>query len=122
MKTKQNIVKMLCCVLFAAASVMSVQASHRIGETFNYTICPGDTVTLTTREVVVYADSILYDTLIMAGVPEADSVFNQYVVNVHPRFLKQEYRELSNGDSLEWCDTVIYQAGTYERIYHSVHG
>ena len=113
---------MMCGVLLAAASVMNVHATHRIGETFNYTICPGDTVTLTTREVVVYADSILYDTLIMAGVPEPDSVFNQYVVNVHPRFLKQEFKELTQGESISWCDTVIDRAGTYERIYHSVHG
>ena len=105
-----------------AAAVMSGHATSSIGTTEHHKICQGDTIELTTRKVAIFSDTILYDTLIMAGDPEPDTIINVYDVNIYPPFIKTEYKELEVGKTIEWCDTVIDRAGTYERRYHSIHG
>ena len=119
---KKHLYRFFGCTLILAAAVMSGHATSSIGTTEHHKICPGDTITLTTRKVQVFSDTILYDTLIMAGTPEPDTIINVYDVNTYPPFDKTEYKELEAGKTIEWCDTVIDRAGTYVRRYQSKNG
>ncbi len=107
-------------VLLAAAAVMRVHAEDGIIETRHYKMCPGDAITIDTRQTPVYRDTILYDTLLVTD-PGADSII-RYVVNVFPSFLKNEERQLEAGSSFAWCDTTIATGGSYERIYKTQDG
>ena len=122
MKMKQTIVKLLGCLLIAVSAVTTAHATSSIGDDYDYKICQGDTITLSTRKIAVYADTILYDTIIKPGVTEQDTTLTRYVVNVYPPFMLTEYKELEIGKTIEWCDTTIDRAGTYERRYQDIHG
>lgn len=119
---KKNLYRLVSIALLLAAVITKGHATQQTGETYRYSICQGDHITLTTRNVEVSQDTILYDTIVVASVPEADSIFNVYEVNVYPTFLKTEYKRLEAGGSYEWQDTVIRSAGMYERVHHSLHG
>ena len=102
------------------AATTSALAENGIKETRNYTICPGDTMRLSTRSVVVYKPTTLYDTLLVAS-PTEDSII-AYVVNLYPHFEKDEYKRLQKGATYDWQDTTIADPGVYVRIYHSQEG
>ena len=119
---KKHLYRLLSCALLCTAAVVNLHATNRFGETHSFGICPGERITLSVREVVVTSDTILVDTLVYAGETENDSVFERYEVNVFPRYEKEEYKRISAEDSLEWQDTVLYDAGNYERTYHSFYG
>ena len=116
---KKHLYRLFGLLLLSAVGVHG-NAANGIIETKNYTICPGESITLTTRQFTAWSDTILYDTIIVAE-PTMDSIY-QYVVNVYPSFIKQEYHRLEQGDAIEWCDTIIDRAGTYEKVYYSIHG
>ena len=118
---KKYLYRMLsCALLVVAAAATSALAENGIKETREYTICPGDTMHLSTRQEVVYSSTILYDTLIVSS-PTEDSII-AYVVNVYPPFLKDEYKRLQKGTTYDWQDTTIADPGVYERVYHSLQG
>ena len=75
---------------------------------------------LSTRSVVVYKPTTLYDTLLVAS-PTEDSII-AYVVNLYPHFEKDEYKRLQKGATYDWQDTTIADPGVYVRIYHSQEG
>ena len=117
---KKYLYTILSCALLLFAATTSVHAEDGIKETRHYTICPGDTMRLGTRSVVVSEPTILYDTLIVNSTEE-DSII-AYVVNVYPPFVKDEYKRLQKGDSYVWQDTTIADPGVYVRIYHTSEG
>lgn len=119
MKMKQSIIHWLGCALFALSGTLSTHAANGIIETRKYQICPGDQITVSANQVVVTVDTILYDTLHVTD-PDADSVY-VYVVNVYPSFRKEESREIETGTGFEWRGLNITKAGTYERVYKTVH-
>ena len=121
MNMKKHLYRILSCVVLICAAV-SAQATLTINPTEHHKICPNDTVKLTTRQVKIYSDTILYDTVIHAAVPEADTIIYVYDVNVYPPFEKTEYKELEIGQTIAWCDTVVDRAGTYVRRFQSIHG
>ena len=82
----KNLYRIFSCALLLLAATTSALAENGIKETREYTICPGDTIHLSTRQEVVYSTTILYDTLIVSS-PTEDSII-AYVVNVYPPFLK----------------------------------
>ena len=114
---KKHLYRFLSCALLSLAAV-GAYAADGIIETRNYTICPGDTMKLSTRDVVVTAPTILYDTIIVAS-PDEDSIY-AYVVNLFPRFEKDEYRRLQEGESYEWQGQTITDPGLYVSIHHTV--
>ena len=116
---KKHLYRFLSCALLVLAA-LGAYAENGIKETRNYTICPGDTMKLSTRDVVVTAPTILYDTLIVATIEE-DSII-AYVVNLYPRFEKDEYRRLQKGESYEWQGLTITDPGVYVSIHHTVEG
>ena len=99
---------------------MTSNAANGIIETKTYELCPGGSITLGIRQITVWSDTIMYDTLLVAD-PAQDSIY-QYVVTVYPPFAKSESNRICIGDSIKWQDTVLYTAGVYERIYQSKHG
>ena len=107
-------------VIAASAVFSSYAAGDGIIETRNYTICPGDTIRIDTRQTKVYRDTVLYDTLQVTD-PGADSII-RYVVNVMPSYVKSEERLLEAGTSFTWCDQEITAGGDYERIYKTQDG
>ena len=111
---KKHLYKFLSCVLLIVAAT-SAYAENGIIETLNYKICPGDTITIDTRETVVYSDTILYDT-IRVEEPNQDSI-RRFIVNVYPPFLNLQERTLERGTSFEWRGLTIDKAGTYEKVY-----
>ena len=100
------IFRIISCAVVLFAVTFGSYATTRLGETKNYKICPGDKIKIDARETMVFSDTILFDTLVLATLPEPDSVINQYVVNVYPTFDKTEYRTLETGQIIEWCDTA----------------
>ena len=115
----------MSCALLLVAVVTSVSASMHIGVTQHYTICPGDTIDqLSTRKIQVWSDTIVYDTIITvaSNTINRDTLIQVYDVNMYPVFDQTDHRRILVGDSLEWRDTVLYEAGNYLRMYHSVHG
>ena len=116
----KNLYRILSCALLLLAATTSALAENGIKETRNYTICPGDTMRLSTRSVVVYKPTTLYDTLLVAS-PTEDSII-AYVVNLYPHFEKDEYKRLQKGATYDWQDTTIADPGVYVRIYHSQEG
>ena len=121
MHMKNHLYRILSCALLLFASTTSVLAENGIKETKYYTICPGDTIRLESERLVVITKStILYDTMHMTS-PDEDSII-AYVVNLYPRFEKDEYKRLQKGESYEWQGTTISDPGVYERIYYSQEG
>ena len=124
MKLHKNILRVLGGIVIAAAAVFSSYAAgDGIIETRDYSICPGDTITVTTgteRKVVVFKDTTWFDTIHVDD-PTADSLY-KYVVHVYPRYEFVEHKELETGQSLTWCGLTITQAGEYEKRFQSVHG
>ena len=110
---------MSCMLLVAASTSMGHAAGDGIIETKKYNICPGDTITIDAKQTRVFNDTIIRDTISVAD-PSEDSIY-VYVVNVYPSFSKTEEREIEKGTSFEWRGLTISQAGTYERVYKSVH-
>ena len=120
---KKKLYTILCGALLMLMASTSASATVTIGELKHYQLCPGDVINeLTTRQVVVYRDTIVYDTIVTVGVTGPDSVVTVYDVNVYPRFEKTEYKEIETGQTYIWCGTPITKAGTYERRYQSIHG
>ena len=109
-----------CALLVVATSTTSVYAENGIIETRMYTICPGDTIKMDTRQTVVHHDTILYDTIIVTN-PLQDSIY-KYVVNTYPAFEKEEFRDIESGTSFEWRGLTITKAGRYLRVYKSQNG
>ena len=116
---KKTIYRLLSCVLLAGASVFNLHAEGGIIDTLNYSICSGDTLQLDTRQTVVTSSTILFDT-IHGLIPTKDSI-HCYVVNVHPTFRQVDHREIVVGQTFEWCGMTIQSAGTYTKVYKSVH-
>ena len=115
----------LSCMLLLLAAVTNAYASFHVGETQSYKICPGDTIgQMSARGIQVWSDTIIYDTIITtpSGTLERDTLIQAYDVNVYPVFDKTEYNRINAGDSLVWCDTVLYETGYYERFLQSIHG
>ena len=118
---KNHLYRILSCALLLLASTTSVLAENGIRETRNFTICPGDTIRLESKRLVVISEpTILYDTMLVAS-PDEDSII-AYVVNLYPRFEKDEYKRLQKGATYDWQDTTIADPGVYTRIYHSQEG
>ena len=119
MKLRQQIVRTLGCGILLLASLMPSNAANGIIERKEYNVCPGDEITLTKRTVTVTQDTTLYDTIQVAS-PTMDSIY-MYVVNLYPAFSLVESREIEPGTSFEWHGLTITKAGTYERVYKTVH-
>ena len=122
---KNYLYRLTSCVLLVLAAVTNAYASFHVGETQSYKICPGDTIEqMGARKIQVWSDTIIYDTIITtpSGTLERDTMIQVYDVNVYPVFDQTEYKRINAGDSLVWRDTVLYEAGDYERIFHSIHG
>ena len=119
MKVRQQIVRTLGCGILLLASLMPSKAANGIIERKEYNVCPGDEITLTKRTVTVTQDTTLYDTIQVAS-PTMDSIY-VYVVNLYPAFSLVENREIEPGTSFEWHGLTITKAGTYERVYKTVH-
>ncbi|MBR6017779.1 MAG: hypothetical protein IK073_04095 [Paludibacteraceae bacterium] len=115
--------RILLSLLLLGMAVTGYAANGYI-DTLRYQVCAGDTLTITlinpSHELRVYNDTAWTDT-IHVGDPTADSI-HLYVVNILPRYEWTEYKRIHPGDSLAWHDTVLYQAGTYERFFRSVNG
>ena len=120
MNMRKNIVRVLWCVALLLASVLNIHAENGIIETRHYSLCSGDTISIDTRRTPVSRDTILYDTIRVTA-PDMDSIY-VYVVNVYPMMIHTAERLLEAGQEIAWCDTVLRTGGTYERIYHSIHG
>lgn len=109
-------------LFFCAICVASVQAYAEDGflGTKSYSICPGDTLTLTaSHEVQVYKDTVFFDT-IHVGDPSLDSI-TRYVVNLYPTYRQVEHREIVFGQTFSWCGETIHEPGTYTKVYKSAH-
>ncbi len=119
---KRYITRVVSIAMLLLSYAVNAGGSIRYGETEHHTICPGNTIQLTTRSVVVTSDTILNDTLITAIGEERDSLIVVYDVNVYPHFEKDEYKRLRKGSSYTWQDTTITDPGVYWRIYHTVQG
>ena len=116
---KKHLYRFLSGALLSLAA-LGAYAADGIIQTLNYTICPGDTIKLSTRDVVVYEPTILYDTTLVTN-PDADSI-TVYVVNLLPRFEKDEYRLLQEGESFEWHGKTIIAAGDYQDVHQAING
>ena len=117
---KHYIARIFCCAVLLASAVANADAENGIIDTRHYSLCPGDKVTIGTRQISVSNDTIMYDTIRVVSTDE-DSIY-RYVVNIYPPFEKKEDRLLEAGKEIQWCDTVIRNGGTYQRIYQSIHG
>ena len=117
---KHYIARIFCCAVLLASAVANADAENGIIDTRHYSLCPGDKVTIGTRQISVSNDTIMYDTIRVLSTDE-DSIY-RYVVNIYPPFEKKEDRLLEAGKEIQWCDTVIRNGGTYQRIYQSIHG
>jgi len=117
---KKTLYKILLSASLLCAGVLSSYAADGFIDTLRYTICPGDTIRMNARQTIVYQDTILYDTLSVAS-PSDDSI-RMYIVNLYPRFLKEEFRTIEPGTSFKWCDTTLSTGGIYERVFKTVHG
>ena len=104
-------------LLFGA--VVSAHAANGIIETKYYQICAGDTITPDAHQTRISSDTIVYDTINVMD-PNEDSIY-VYVVNVYPVFFKTESRIIETGTSFMWCDLLIDHAGTYDRVYKTIH-
>ena len=120
MKIMKHFYRVLSCMLLVVAAAVNVKADNGIIETRDYRICPGDTITIDTRRTVVFSDTILYDTILVAD-PTQDSIY-RYIVNVYPPFLSIQERTLERGTSFQWRNLTIDKAGTYEKVYKSTVG
>ena len=102
------------------ATAVNGYSANGIIEVKNYKICPEDQLelSLNKRTVQVTRDTTIYDTLQVAD-PTADSIY-VYVVNVYPSFLDIQERRLAEGDSFEWNNMTINQAGTYDKTYKAL--
>ena len=114
---KNYLYRLISCGLLIIAAVTSTYAADGIIETRNYTMCPGDTIQLSTKEVVVSEATTLYDTL-HGKSPEEDSIY-VYIVTMLPRFEKDEYKRLQQGESFVWHGKTITAPGIYEQVYHT---
>ena len=119
---KRYIIRVVSIAMLLLSYAVNAGGSIHYGETEHHTICPGNTIQLTTRSVVITSDTILNDTLITAIGEERDSLIVVYDVNVYPHFEKDEYKRLRKGSSYTWQDTTITDPGVYWRIYHTVQG
>ena len=119
---KKYLYRLGCLLLLIAAVVSKGYAANGIIQEYTYQICPGDTVRVNARDVAVYSDTILYDTIPVTD-PNRDSIY-AYMVHVYPTFMHKETKRILTGrdEPFVWHDTTITTAGTYERVYTSVHG
>ena len=120
MKKTRNIFpaagKLMTAILLLLSSI-DVMAANGIIETRTYKICPGDTITVDTRQTVVYRDTVLFDTIRVLN-PAQDSIY-VYVVNTYPPFLNYQERTIERGTSFDWYGRTISHAGMYEQIFKS---
>ena len=88
--------------------------------TRTYSICPGDTLTITaSHEVEVFRDTIFQDTIHVDD-PTLDSI-TRYIVNIYPAYRQVEHREIVLGQTFSWCGETIHEPGTYTKVYKSQH-
>lgn len=105
-------------MLLTIAVSMTSNAANGIIGTFNQKICEGDEVTIGSRLMHVFSDTIVRDTI--RGLdPSKDSIL-VYMVNVYPSFLNEQQRMLSRGSSFSWFGMTIDHAGTYEKKFQTV--
>ena len=116
----KHLYKTLICTVLCLAGGLHLYAADGIIETRYYKLCPGDFITLDTRQTRIYNDTVVYDT-VHASEPGGDSTY-VYVVSLYPHFEKNESRVIEPGTSITWCDTVLRTGGSYERVYHTIHG
>ncbi len=115
--------RLLSCILLAAGAVIEGHATIHYGDPIQYKICPGDTITVDTRQAVVLTDTIIYDTIVTSiNPPELDTLINTYNVSMYPTFIKIEpLRTIERGTTFDWHGLTISRAGSYERVFKSTH-
>ena len=115
--------RLLSCILLAAGAVIDGHATIHYGDPIQYKICPGDTITVDTRQAVVLTDTIIYDTIVTSiNPPELDTLINTYNVSMYPTFIKIEpLRTIERGTTFDWHGLTISRAGSYERVFKSTH-
>ena len=106
--------------LLVLASIVGVHAENGIIQTRYYKICPGDFITVSTRQEKISNDTIIRDTISVTD-PSKDSIY-VYVINLYPRYEKDEEHVLLEGKSFEWCDTTLTSGGQYLRTFKSHEG
>ena len=112
---------MLACALLVLSAAVSAQAAVYLGTQQTYNLCAGDTLTLdlSQRQLKLYTDTIVRDTVAVAG--SSDSLYNLHVVHVLPKYLFTEpSRTLrEDGQSFDWRELTITEEGTYQQVYKS---
>ena len=121
MNMKTKIVRMLASVLLVLSATVSAQAAVYLGTQQNYDLCAGDTLTLdlSQRQLKLYTDTIVRDTVPVAG--SSDSLCNLHVVHVLPMYLFTEpTRTLPvDGTPFTWREMTISEEGTYQKVYQA---
>ncbi len=123
---KKHLYRFLSCLLLTVAAVSTGEASITYSTPVEHKICPGDTLVMDTRQTVVYSDTTLYDTILVASAtpPVLDTVVNTHRVNVYPTYLRWEpERTIERGGApFDWYGISITGAGFYEKVYKSQEG
>ncbi len=115
----KKILHILFVGILLLGAVVSAHAANGIIETKYYSICAGDTIMPDAHQTRIGSDTIVYDTIRVTD-PSMDSIY-VYVVNVYPVFFKTESRIIETGTSFMWRDLLIDHAGTYDRVYKTIH-
>ena len=111
--------RLFLLVAMCIATTQGWAADGLIG-TRTYSICPGDTLTITaSHEVEVFRDTIFQDTIHVDD-PTLDSI-TRYIVNIYPAYRQVEHREIVLGQTFSWCGETIHEPGTYTKVYKSQH-
>ena len=115
----KKILHILFVGILLLGAVVSAHAANGIIETKYYSICAGDTIMPDAHQTRIGSDTIVYDTIRVTD-PSMDSIY-VYVVNVYSVFFKTESRIIETGTSFMWRDLLIDHAGTYDRVYKTIH-
>ena len=117
---KQNIVRVLSCVLLVAAAVAMGNATISSDIRYeNHTLCEGGTFHF--GNLSIKSDTTWSDT-VPGSIPTADSIVTIYSVRViRPKSLS-ETRELEVGSTMLWHGQVIDGPGEYMKVYKSKSG
>ena len=126
MHMKKHLYRFLSCMLLIVAAVSTGQAAISYSTPVVHNLCPGDTVILDTKQTIVYSDTTLYDTALVASPtpPILDTVITTHRVNIYPTFIRTEQERTieRGGEAIEWHGLSITKAGNYERVFKTVAG